>query len=114
MTQDQGCGDPEGRALAAIMFPAEWAYAEILTGKRRNSRMATLRRRAKAQVVIAALIDAGHSCGDCRSFVRGPESMGRVCSAHSDFHGYQLAKADEICPDWTTSKHRPTQQENER
>ncbi len=94
-------GDPEGRALAARLFPEAWAYAETLTGKQRSSRMATLRRQAKTSVAMDALRAAGRSCATCQNFKNGPERMGKVCDAHSDFHGYQLATADGLCTDWS-------------
>jgi hypothetical protein len=91
-------------ALAARMYPVQWASMERLTGKRRSSRRATLRKRAVAEVRMAELRNSGSSCATCEHFRKasfGEGGKGHVCDLYSDSEGYVRANPDGICPDYS-------------
>jgi hypothetical protein len=93
------------RALAAQLFPSEWARALTITGKRGGKMRAGLRHRAVAKVKIDELRATGASCANCsnRTSTPWPKDQARrwACDLGSDFHGYQITQLDAICPDWS-------------
>lgn len=96
--------EPQERdALAARMFPQRWAAVANQTGERARRTRHNLRRQAETKQELDRLRDAGASCASCTSFARHPDH-GRICEAGSDFHGYQLAKAEGLCTLWTARK----------
>lgn len=88
----------ERDALAAKMFPAEWARVANVTGAT-NARQ-KLRRRAEDAVKLRELRATGASCATCSSFQSASGmhlSIANYCAAESDFHGYVEAKAGGLC-----------------
>jgi len=86
-------------ALAAQMFPKEWARANAKPYGRAKARN-NLRKRAEATAKLNALRSTGAHCGSCKSFspMPGPGNDGKmICDTHSDFHGYQLARPGGLC-----------------
>lgn len=90
-------------ALAASMFPADWARMETMTGKRRSRMRATLRNRAVYQTALAAL-PAKARCGTCAHHGRFPTDPRMTCELDSDFHGYAIVTPDHKCPRWATQQ----------
>ena len=91
--------DVDWNVRAAELWPDRVAAMEALTGKRRSSRRASLRRQAEHHDAMAAL-PAVARCGTCAHFITSP--VGRACDLDSDFHGYALTSADNRCPRWQT------------
>lgn len=92
-------------ALAARMFPDEWARVHALTGERARRQRHNLRRRALVAVQLRDLRERGASCATCRSLTGGVSGIkGPICDAHSDFHGYAITTLDGLCADWTARK----------
>lgn len=93
--------DPERqRALAAEMFPREWAVAsQVAHSRRRHNRLKSLRERAIRAVALQPLQAEGKSCASCANFSKAPAGLSivHVCDADSDFHGYAEAKPDGLC-----------------
>lgn len=88
------------RALAAEMFPAEWAAALAMTGKRGNGRRAKLRQRAVAELVLRPLRAAGASCASCRHYrttLALRREPTRFCEIDSDWQGYAIRKPTDLC-----------------
>lgn len=87
----------ERSALAALMFPQQWAAVAQLPGA--SKRRQQLRKRAEHAVALQALRGAGARCLTCRAFRRDPmfPGHGTWCDTHSDFHGYQAATGDDLC-----------------
>lgn len=64
-----------------------------------------IRKRAEQQEKFKALQATGAKCGNCKEFrekVPSPGMDGHWCDRHSDFHGYQMVKTDDLCLD-----HKP-------
>ncbi len=61
------------------------------------------RKRAADAMKVAELRAAGKSCGNCLSFDFAHSLGKHVCQLYSDFDGYQIATADDLC-----SKHQPS------
>lgn len=89
------------RALAAEMFPREWAAALKVTGKRGNNRRANLRKRALNEQAMIPLRAKGATCATCRHRRRVAGIAEPVCDLDSDFHGYAITALDRLCPDWS-------------
>lgn len=90
-------------ALAASMFPQEWARALTVPGKRGSRQRASLRHRAVAEVRMRELRAIGSSCANCDNRVSTPwtdPARRWACDLRSDFHGYQITQLDGLCPDW--------------
>lgn len=90
----------ERSALAAKIFPDEWARWYKVRGTTAQRQRQRLRKAAEIEVnVMRPLRAAGASCATCRSFKHRID-VGNYCSAESDFHGYVLAKSKGLCPLW--------------
>lgn len=88
-------------ALAAQMFPADWEKANSKPTHRSKARRA-LRGRVVWTLKMNELRATGARCGNCMEFspMPGPGNKGQmICDRGSDFHGYQIAKADGLCTD---------------
>ena len=91
----------ELNAAAARLYPAEWARMEALSGKKRSRARHTLRKSARFRIITDPLREAGHACQDCCKWQRSPPGIsGRHCEAQSDFYGYVITAADDICEHW--------------
>lgn len=108
MTADMN--DPRN-ALAAKMFPREWAANEADTaGRRRGHRRAALRERAATTIKVDAARAQGGSCANCDMHSE-PHAMSLdrnkgllVCDYDTDFHGTAYVKPDHICSRWAAIK----------
>lgn len=88
--------------LAARTFPSAWAAVANVQGKVAGRKRHNLRRRAEWVQKAQELRTQGHSCADCSSFAKHPFTRGQhICEHGSDFHGYQLARAEDLCVDWS-------------
>lgn len=89
------------RDLAAKLYPAEWASASRMTGRKGQARRARLRQQAVYEMRLRPLREAGASCLTCanRTKVGG---VGQTCDIDSDFHGYAVIKdpSTQLCTDW--------------
>ena len=89
----------ERDALAAKIFPHEWARASSQTGRKASSERRRLRKAAAAEVIMAPLREAGARCGTCHAFgTHG--GIKNACSTHSDWDGYETRKPDDLCEYW--------------
>lgn len=92
-------------ALAARMFPREWAAVEHKVGASKKRQQ--LRQRAEQEVVwrkVKAELDAkGATCGNCRHCSPYPMSRnGELsCDLDTDFHGYAIVKPTHVCARWS-------------
>ena len=86
--------------LARSLFPEAYARAQNLTGKPRSRALANVRRRAVHETLMAPLRAAGRSCSSCAAYRRVPVSDKRCCDDDSDFHGYLIVAATDLCPNW--------------
>lgn len=99
----------ERDALAAKLFPREWAAVAMRLGasKKRNQLRKRAEEKAARDAAIAPHIAAGHCCGNCNEFepYPGPGNKDRfICAMDSDFRGYAIARADGLCPLWRARK----------
>jgi hypothetical protein len=91
--------DPRSE-LAAARFPAEWKKWCARTGPGASKRRQQLRKAAEDTVKIDVLRANAASCGTCANFQKkGP--YGPHCELDSDFHGYALTQAANLCSRWT-------------
>lgn len=89
------------RALAAAMFPREWASASSVPGKRGGRMRAGLRKRAVAETIMAPIRAAGGMCGNCASRIRNPGMMkGLFCELGSGGGAYQTTAPDSLCAEY--------------
>jgi hypothetical protein len=89
--------------LAAKYYPREWEKAQVPgKSKRRNQ----LRKWAEQMQIKEGLREQGACCGNCGSF--GSVSLGgeieTICHADSDFYGYALTRASDLCHRWHAKK----------
>ena len=94
----------ERNALAAKMYPVEWARIVNKTGEQARRRRQNLRQHAKAAVQLAALRERGAKCENCDGFSRKEAGHKNVCLADTDFHGYAIVKPDGLCLRWGERK----------
>jgi len=92
---------PERDALAAKYFPKLWAQAQASgKSKKRNQ----LRNAAEDMQKKEQLRTQGASCGNCDNYSpKGP--CGSYCELDSDFYGYSLTKAENLCHRWTEKRN---------
>lgn len=96
----------ERDALAAQVFPREWAAAVTETGPRARNKRHGLRRRAEVALRLRELRAQGASCASCRAFARYPHGKGHVCDDGSSGGAYQMTSADNLCADWRHNGQR--------
>lgn len=106
--------DLEGAELAEQTFPAEWAKARAMTGKKGQRLRATIRKRARHDKRLHELQLAGASCGDCANRGRRGDVKGPICELQSDFHGYVSVGLSDLCVDWTARKQNPASEAGEK
>ncbi len=93
-----------GRDRKGLIVDASQARGRMMVspGERRRRQRKRERDRIAYEAAIAPLRAAGANCGNCRSFKRGSAiNIGvdkHYCAVESDFHGYAIARAEEICP----------------
>jgi hypothetical protein len=85
--------------LAAYMFPKEWARVVLMAGATKKRQQ--LRKRAEQQVIFDQFLAAGRSCASCCHFEFADAVNKMTCAMGSDFYGYQIAKANGLCLDWS-------------
>lgn len=91
----------ERNALAAEIFPVEWAKALTETGKRAVNKRRCLRNAAEAEVIMRPLRERGECCATCSSFDPNPtREIKNACLADSDFHGYAITQPENLCGLW--------------
>jgi hypothetical protein len=95
-------------ALAAQLFPKEWAAVAAKAGASKKRQQ--LRQRAEHVDAVNALRAKGASCASCVGFRPTPSAAGlkfaHHCTAESDFHGYVEARADGLCRLWRTETEK--------
>jgi hypothetical protein len=92
----------EQRALAAKMYPHEWARALCTTGMRGQKARAGLRKRAVEEAARDRLRCIGANCGNCAHRLRDPAMLtGHFCDLDSDFHGYTRTTLEALCSRWS-------------
>jgi hypothetical protein len=95
------------RALAAKMFPKEWAASLSVTGHKGQARRARLRKMAVYELALAPLRATGASCATCKHWKLIPvqREKQRHCEIESDFDGYAITKADHVCVHFDAHAH---------
>lgn len=88
----------------AIRFPLEWARANDPAKRGRSKARNNLRRRYRAIVELETFV-SGNPSASCVSCVHStsdptPGIRGLTCDLDSDFHGYQMVRADHVCARW--------------
>lgn len=101
------------RALAAELFPVDWAAALGMTGRKGNARRARLRHAAVYEMRMRPLREAGANCLSCRHRAK-VQGIGQTCEIDSDFDGYAVIKdiAAGLCADWQARDGSGTQKDN--
>lgn len=93
--------DPATDALIAKLWPIDWAKANDPTRRNNSKRRQQLRQAYAYHLRMQALQSAEPDarCGTCEHFELMPEDRTgqHHCSAESDFYGYVLASADNLC-----------------
>ena len=83
-------------ALAAELFPKEWAKAQE-PGKSKKRQQ--LRQAAEYQLIKRQREAEGHSCADCSARFKTAEGK-HACGFDSDFHGDVIVKLTDLCWRW--------------
>jgi hypothetical protein len=59
------------------------------------------RKRAVNEAKLIPLRAAGETCAGCKHFGRVPSSDRPCCDLRSDFRGYTITAATDLCADWS-------------
>ena len=97
----------ERSALAAKMFPRQWAAAIALPGKGASKKRKQLRQRAARQVILDRMKADGKICVTCKHYEKytGVGEKNRMhCSMHSDFEGYVFPEPNDLCLQWSAKQ----------
>lgn len=65
-------------------------------GEKRRRKAKRIREQAAYAAAVAAVRATGASCSTCQHWIKSP--VGRACDLESDFEGYTLRKAEDVCP----------------
>jgi hypothetical protein len=73
-------------------------------GERKRRQAKRERDRSAYHSAMMALRAAGRSCGSCQHFGHARSLGKRCCELDSDFEGYVIRTADELCPRWAAQR----------
>lgn len=93
--------DPVTDALIAELWPEKWAKANDPTRRNNSKRRQQLRQAYALSLEMESLLSRHPDarCGTCEHFELMPHDRTgqHHCAAESDFYGYVLASADNLC-----------------
>lgn len=92
----------ERDALAKKYFPKQWDAAQAVGKSKKRTQ---LRKAAEDMKEKERLRSIGASCANCASFkkVQIGTYLKDTCEADSDFYGYALTSATNLCSKWRRS-----------
>lgn len=106
----------ERDALAAKLFPREWAVVAKSSGRGAGKKRNKLRNQAEEKVRFDTLKAEGKSCASCGGFERRqpyPGLKGAWCSMDSDWEGYTHAEPGGLCLKWHPKEGHQAMRESE-